>query len=283
MWLTALAMGAMGTANAINGYNTRKEQRKRLREKRDNLLAQMDLTYEQKKEEANKNADASDRRSDFNEDFIADNANSQFDMLAASQEQEGLAFNMEAMQAGSQRGSGLAQLAASGTRNSSVAKAIDLESAVNAAQLQAKEDYSRASADYNINNILKSFNNDVFTLQENRTNAKDLRNSYKDGGYNQQLYALNRDQLERDYNNQIDDLEDSFWTTLTEFFSGAQQGYSIGSGIENFTQDYVTKVNKSDGTFSFNNLSSKNGQFKLADFSGVKLNSNDWYSGLYKK
>lgn len=281
MWLTLTAMGLMGTASAINGASTRKKMRQQLREDRDRQLELMDLDFEHNKEEANKNADASDRRSDFNEGYIAENANSQFDMLAASQEQEGLEFNMEAMQAGSQRGSGLAQLAASGTRGSSVADAIDLESAVNAAQLQAKEDYSRASTDYNINNILRSFNNDVFTLQENRTNAMDLRNSFKDGGFNQRKYALNRKGLEKQYNRQIDDLKDSWSNTLSEFFGGAQQGYSLGSGIEQFATDFKTTINKDSGTFSFSNLSNNNGQFRINDFSKVKLNTNDWYRGFY--
>lgn len=281
MWMTLAAMGIMGTASAISGHSARKKARKQLREDRDRQLELMDLDFEHKKDEANKNADASDRRSDFNEDFTADAANSQFDMLAAGQEEEALAFNMEAMQAGSQRGSGLAQLAASGTRDSSVATAIDLESAVNEAQLQAKEDYSRASTDYNINNILRSFNNDVFTLQENRTNAMDLRNSFKDGGYNQRTYALNREGLQKQYNRQIDDLKDSWSNTFNEFFGGAQQGYALGSGIENFMVDYKTTVDKGNGVFSFNNLSNNNGQFKLNDFSKVKLNANDWYGGLY--
>lgn len=278
MYASLIAAGVMGAANAINGVQSRKKQRARLREQRDRDLALMDLQYTQVMQEANKNADKQDWRSTMNEGFAASKANNQLAMLDANMEAEGLEFNAEAMGAGIQKGNSLVQAAASGTRNSSMDTAIDLESAVNAAQLQAKENAAYASDNYNINSILNQFNSDVFNIQNDRTDAYDLRHSYDVGGSNWNIYAMKRHDAKKKYDNQIDDLKTNFWSVLSDFGSGASQGFSMGSSIEGYVDDltgYLKTTGSGNSVMSFDNITHSN---NYLNNNLVKLNQYDIFS-----
>lgn len=278
MWGSLITAGVMGIASAINGAQTRKAQRKELAAERDRNLALLDLQFNIARDEANKSADKSDWKSTMNEGYIAANANNQLDQLSASMEQQGLQFNNEAIAAGAQKGNSLARSAASGTRNSSMNTAIDLESAVNAAQLQAEENAAAASNRYNLNNILSQYNNDVFKLQSDRTDAYDLRHSYDIGGNNWNLYAMNRANTEAGYDNQIKKLKTNAMSILSDFGGGASSGYSMGQSIEGLWNDYVKPLGDKlpgNSTMSFDNLQGANDFYKIGK---VKLNTNDIFS-----
>lgn len=275
MYGAIIAAGVMGTASAFSGISSRRAQRERLADQRDRNLALLDLQFNVAKDEANKNADRQDWRSTMNEGYIAANANNQLDQLSAGMEQQGLQFNAEAMAAGTQRGNSLAQAAASGTRNSSMNTAIDLESAVNAAQLQARENSAAAADRYNLNNILNQYSNDVFKLQNDRTDAYDLRHSYDVGGNNWNLYNLNRKNTEASYDEAIDDLKSNFWSVLKDFAGGAGQGYSMGSSMEGLWTDMsgkFTTAGAGNSVMSFDRLQKGNDYYK---FGNAKFNQYD--------
>jgi hypothetical protein len=261
MWGALIAAAVGGTINAISGISGRRKARKQLREDRDNKLAELALQYDIAEKNARKNADRQDDQSDLNEKFIAGNANNQLDALRNAQEQEAFAFNQQAMQDSSQEGSALASMATSGTRNSSMKTAVELQSAVNSQQLQLSEDSTRASDENSLFNILNNFQNDAFKLQNDRTDAEDLRDAYVEGSGDQwKLYDMSRQGIKREYDRAIDEQKTSFWSVVGDFFGGAKQGYDVGSAVSGFMRDasaYKTMGN-GNSTMSFNNLSQVN-------------------------
>lgn len=261
MWGALIAAAVGGTINAISGISGRRKARKQLREDRDNKLAELALQYDIAEKNARKNADRQDDQSDLNEKFIAGNANNQLDALRNAQEQEAFAFNQQAMQDSSQEGSALASMATSGTRNSSMNTAVELQSAVNSQQLQLSEDSTRASDENSLFNILNNFQNDAFKLQNDRTDAEDLRDAYVEGSGDQwKLYDMSRQGIKREYDRAIDEQKTSFWSVVGDFFGGAKQGYDVGSAVSGFMRDasaYKTMGN-GNSTMSFNNLSQVN-------------------------
>lgn len=259
MWGALIATAVGGTINAISGISGRRKARKQLRAKRDEDLALMDLNYETDKKNSIKAADRQDDQSDLNEKFIAGNANNQLDALRNAQEQEAFGFNQQAMQDSSQEGNALAAAATSGTRNSSMNTAVELQSAVNSQQLQLSEDSARANDENNLFNILNNFQNDAFKLQNDRTDAEDVRDAFVEGtGDKWKLYNANKNKVKNEYERAIDEQKTTFWSVLGDFFGGAKQGYDVGSSVSSFVNDAYGVSTKGNSTMSFNNLSQVN-------------------------
>lgn len=294
MWgmIVGAALAVVGAvAGAISTSKSRKEQIKQLKEyraelerRRDAAIEELTLDYDIAKTEATKSADTSDRHSTLNERIVSDDVNNQIYALALAQQQEGLAWNNEAISAGQSEGSSLAALSASGTRSSSMQEAVEMQAAQNAAQIQAGEDSQRASDQYSLVSLLNNTQNNVFNLQTDRTTAYDLRQSYEEGGSNYEKFSLNKKNINESYaydidsvNDQIDSLKNtSFWDTVSSFFGGASSGWSIGSSLGDAASQasksisYVTAM-KEQGVSTWNAL-------KSADYNTV----NSWYSSQFK-
>lgn len=258
MWGALIAAAVGGTINAISGVSSRREARKRLRAQRDEALGLMDLNYDIAEKNANKNADRQDAQSDLNEKFIANNANNQLDALRNAQETEAFSFNQQAMQNSAQEGNSLSSMAASGTRGGSMNTAVELQSSLNSQQLQLAENSTRAQDENSLFNILNNFQNDAFKLQNDRTDAQDLRDAYVEGTGDQwKLYNANRNKVANEYNNAIKDNESNFWTVVGDFFGGAQKGYDVGAAVSGFMKDASAYKTTGSGNsqMSFNSLS----------------------------
>lgn len=275
MWGALIAAAVGGTVNALSGVSSRKKARNELRAKKAEDLGLMDLNYEIAEKNANKNADRQDYQSDLNEKFIAGNANNQLDALRNSQETEAFTFNQQTMQNSSQTGDALSGIAASGTRGGSMDTAIELQSALNSQQLQLAENSTRAGDENELFRILNNFQNDAFKLQNDRTDAEDLRDAYRpETGDQWKLYQMNRDKLINEYDRAINKNKSSFFTVLGDFFGGASQGYGVGANIDQFVKDASAyrQTGNGNSTMSFSNLGSS-----------IKTNASNYITSLFGK
>ena len=260
-------LGAIGAAiGAVTGIwsNTQEYERaqdqaekqiKDLERQKQQKLATMDLEFNIAKDEAQKKADRQDKALTLNELFTSDSLNNQFDQLRLKQEQNALDWNMQAMQGGMNEGQELSAMAASGTRNSSMATAVELESAVNEMQLQNREDLERAGTNIQLANLFGSAEEAKNNIGLGREDAMDLRNSFNEGGNNWKIYDNNRNNMQQDYaaaiGNIRDDMQyaqDNKWKSdLVAMFGGGTAGFNFGANAG----DYVSKW-KNLGSTNYN-------------------------------
>ena len=204
--------GLLGSIqNDIEAYQKAEAQEKYI----DTLyLKQKDqakLEFDKAKEDAEKNAaraeqqaDVTDLSTDITEKSASNDINSAIDSLYLSQASDTMNWNNAAMQAGSSEGAALSNLAGSGVRaGSSLSDAVQMESAVNANQLQFNEDATRRNNSNNLASVLNSLAGTKVNIQANRIgadntrqDAQDLRNSFLEGGYNYNIYKNQEAQLD---------------------------------------------------------------------------------------
>lgn len=258
LWSLA-ALGVMNTLGAFGGIssdndrkNALKKEKERLEKERDDKLKLMDLEFNDSKDKAMKEADRSDAVSDMNERSASNNANAEIGQLSLQQIADAYTFNYNNQQIGANKGAGLASMAASGVRTSSVGNAIDMETKQNEQQLQLYEDQTRAGYDYKLDGILQALAQNTFGIQNSRTDAFDLRAAYNEGGSEYEKYQLSRGLQEDAYNNRIKDYKDEiddlgdFWKGTGRFFKrilgtdNASAANTIGQAITDFgVNDYL--------------------------------------------
>ena len=220
---------------------------------------QAKLEFDKAKEDAEKNAaraeqqaDLTDLSTDITEKSASNDINSAIDNLYLSEASDTWSWNNAAMQAGSSEGSALASVAGSGIRaGSSLSDAVQMESAVNASQLQFNQDATRRGNDNNLASVLNSIAGTKVNIQANRIgadntrlDAMDLRNSFLEGGYNYNIYQNQNAQLDTKYNYdkwQINKEKENhsgwnaFWNGFLAMHTmgakGFQSGYSIGDTV----------------------------------------------------
>ena len=241
------AVGAVaGGISALSSTNTQDKalQRQIQNEKIKALLAvnSLDQEFAIAKDEANKSADKSDAQQDLNEGFLSADINNELEILQANEEAQGLSNNTQAMSIGQSTGDSLSQMAASGTRNSSQAQAVEMQETVNNAQLEASEKQARANDDYSLYKLLNSLSENTADIQTARTDALDLRQSYEVGGNQYKTYQNNRNNTLINYYMDINELQTQrsqllnkgniALSTATSAFNGAASGAGFGNSIE---------------------------------------------------
>lgn len=206
----------------------------------------MDANFELKQKEANKNADRADQQSDFNENLVSEDTNNQIDALQLKQAQELADFNNMFVQIGAQEGNELASMSTNGTRTGgSLAQAVDMQKASSTSQLQLTEDSTRQSDKIQLANILNGLAQNVNGIQNDRTGAYDLREAFKEGGDQWNIYKMERDKMENAYNDNINDMKSSikdidqnrFSYIMQGIFGGATQGLSTGQSLGTLAKD----------------------------------------------
>lgn len=266
-----------------------KLQKKLLAEQEQRTLATLDLQYETAKETADKNANAADRKSTLQEALVSDDTNNTIGSIAQSQKAQGLQENTSAISTGMSVGSQLSEQAASGTRaGSSVAQSTSLQKALADAQLQMQENTSRSASGYSLASALSQFAENKGSIQENRTSAYDLRQSYEEGGSQYKLYQNSRSNTQADYEasvKQLNSQKSSYeglnrvFNNLTGIFSGASSGLSLGSSLSQLAADATSPdyskqltlqtLNFSNNYNSFDNLNSIFGTKKSSYSFGI--------------
>lgn len=258
-----------------------------LEEKRNEQLALMDLTFETEQEKAFKEADRSDRISTQNEGFVSQDFNGEFDLLKLSMDEEAYGFNQAAVNAGQSKGNALSMAAASGTRNSSMNDAIEMEAANNAMMLQMQEDKTRTADMFNANSLIQRLMQNKTGIQNDRWMANDVREEWKsgtaqydddgniigmntDGGSKYNIYAMQRNNASNDYQRAMDEITREreraennktlgWWNA---FLGGANSGFNAGTNAGTLITD----------TFNFDGFNNwlKNTKMNYGNFN--KLN-----------
>ena len=235
-----------------------RKQKRQLESLRDTYLNNLDQQFRIETAEANNKAAEQDKTTDVQESAVGESFNDTLDNVRQQQENDALSFNNAAIQAGQSTGNELASMAASGTRSSSMADAVDQEAAMNSQQLQAQEDTQRTSQKSAINQAILQLATSQNALQQQRTSADALRNSYANGGNQYINYKQTRDYNEQQYNNSIDQINDQMedlsfnWNTVLKVgasvFTGASSGASLGYSMGNLAKYAATPSTAADGT-----------------------------------
>ena len=263
----ALIGGMLNADKANKEYNKAMEdaqyQQDELERKRQQQLEKLNLQYEIAEGQANKNADKQDRRTTLSELFTSEDFNNNMEALTLQQEGQARQWNNEAMAMGQQEADALSNMAASGTRSSSMAQAVDLQASVNAANLQYEEDMGRAQSKIGLTNLFGNLNQNIGAIQENRTDALDLRKNYREGGdawrlHQNDLKIVNEDTdaaiagIERDKEFARQNRNSRLWSA---FFGGAAGGFNFGANLKDFGSKW-TNLGNSYGNYSNTQFSS---------------------------
>lgn len=286
-WFTGL-MTLVGAGASLFGYakdvQNKNDEYNRLIAEQERQKAQrlkdLDLEFDIATKEAKKNADRQDKGLTLNEMFTSEGLNGQFDALRLGQEGNALQWNIQAMQNDQQTGQELSQMAASGTRSSSMADAVDLEASVNSQALQLQEDQTRAQNRIQLASLFGNLGEAVNNIGLGREDAMDLRTSYDEGGNNWQLYQNERQNTVDNYNYNIGelqrgkrDLQKNAWKgALTSLFGGASSGFQVGAGLQDFSKKW--------GAMNYNTVGSGAGN---AISAGSWANLGGFKSGLKSK
>lgn len=158
------------------------------------------LEFETKKKDVFHNADESDKAETFKEWNYSQTLNQQLGLLSLSENSAGLSYNDALMNAGRSKGQALASMASSGTRNSSINAALDLEEANNAMQLQLAQDQQRGQIAAQRNSLLLQNAANNFAIQQTRNTNNYNRAQYMEGGGQYNLY---QNELSKLYSNRL--------------------------------------------------------------------------------
>lgn len=267
------ASGLAGSINdMVNSWNYYQGQIDANSTNKNLTLADLLLDFQNAEKEAYKNADKADALSTIDETYLSNLTNNNLASLSLSQVAEGLQYNQAAQNIAQNTGNALSQQANSGIRaGGSLSSAIEMEAAQNSAQLQLAEDTQRNQDDLQLANILNDLNKNTFNIQSNRTDAMDLRNSFKageigenglatSGGYNWQKYQNAKTQTETRYNQQYNELRtaqmenegwSAFWKGATAMLSLGAKGAQTAVNAGNFVNDNIKPIY--DYQFTFKN------------------------------
>lgn len=254
--LAGMVVAAAGAAiNGIGWVSNQFAARREYKSYKNQLLTQgimelaaLDDQFAVNQKEAFKSADRSDAQTTKSEKLTSDEFNNQLDFQIIGEEDMSASWNSQLMQAGSESGGAFAQLAMSGTRDSSQASAIEMQQETFEDNFQRQQDTQRAQADYAFNSLLNGMQTNIFNMQNQRNDAKDLRASWQDGGDQFRLYQDQRNKTMLQYyysvkqvNNAIDDTlftwKNAGKNTLSMLQAasgGAQTGMNVYDKVSSF-------------------------------------------------
>ena len=247
--ILGLVGGALigGTSQTLADNETREQYRHQsdINEKEKNrALNYLDTQYETEKAQAQRTADKQDLQTTVSEALMSGSLNN--DIASLGLQQQALGENLSAanLSAGAGYGSDLAGLAASGTRSSSQAAAVDMQAAVNASQLQAQEDSARKQGELSLAGVLNNVASGNFSLQQSRDDAMQLRADYEDGGLAYKAYQARRENVAGDYDLKQAELDyqygdnGRYWNNgnvtaryLNAMFHGASTGAALAYNV----------------------------------------------------
>lgn len=244
VWL-AYAIGATAggighIVNAANAYDYYDDLVDQLRVQKQLALEDLRLDFENNKNTAFKNADRADTKSTMNESLISQDFNNSLENLQLSQVMTGLQ-NTQARESISQnKGNGLSNIAASGIRaGGSLSEAVELETAQNNMQYDIQKQAGRKQQDLQLSNMLAGLNNNIAGIQADRTDAYDLRESFKEGGYQWKKFNNAFLQTAINYDKSINEAKDArdsnspgslnYW--INNLSSAASMGATVGSTV----------------------------------------------------
>lgn len=251
MWIAAAIGAAIGAASFIYGNWKKNEEIERRKEQ---VLAQgkeklelMDMEWEQSVREANRVADKTDTETTLSEAMLGSSPNGTLRSLGMQQEASTFGYNAEAVGTGTSEGAANESAAQGGTRGSSALQTAAMGRDASNAGLQVQEDYDRLSGDLTLMGAMNSVLGGAQEIQRARTDARETRESYAEGGEQWNIYQKQRVNYVSDVIRAYDDLDaqkiDAFspeWIVDVHLgaLSGASTGLSIGSKIGEYKANW---------------------------------------------
>jgi hypothetical protein len=221
--------------------------------------------FNENKKENNYKADVADEADTRSEWLYAKELNSQLDVLRATQQSYADSFNQSQVSSGRDYGDALSAAASSGTRSSSMNTAIELDKATNSSQLMSSQKLANAEISGQYSNYLLENAKNTFALQQSRDNSNYLRNLFKEGGKEYNLYQNSLKTLNSQYLWAIDELIQK--TDNTQY--QALQTYT--QQIKNYKADYDAQQKLLDTNY-------QNNQNELTN--QKEKRQNGWYIAL---
>lgn len=260
--IIGLGMGAItGIANGIQtgasmadeaDYYERLEEE--TRQKLNEDLAYLDLQYNIQKDKDIKAANQQDLFTTLNEDSVSNTVNSQLGQIRGQQEADTLSMTQARMSNDANTGAQLANAATSGTRTSSYNTNIDTNADMQNQAYESARDQQRLLQTYQTNQVINGLAQNTASIQANRTQAQDIRDSYAEGkvvadvdpntgiptfkveggGSQWQLYQQNKlnttaqyNRYISDYSNQADNIRgDIWWRSTLAGLGGTVNGFA---------------------------------------------------------
>lgn len=241
-----------------------KEKQKDIQEEYELNKKILDDNFQKSKDEAENRAEGVRREADINdkglnlsERSLSQTTNTGISDLQNQQKQDALDWNIYAINAGKEKGGALAQLGTNGTRaGSSLSDAVELDAALNSQQLQTQQDNKRAGYDNFLGNLLMNYTQGNFSIYQGRQNniyqrgqADRLEGMYQEGGAEWNSYQLQLDKLKLESDNAWNQLDrarhnnakDKWWNFASSLLTGGKAGWSTGTDIGNYLDNYATK------------------------------------------
>ena len=294
MWIAAVIGAVVGAAAGAASWiygNYKNQQRidaekKRIREKGRENLELMDMQWGQSVKNANKIADKSDVQVTLDEAMLGRDVSGQLRGLGAQQEIAALGYNRTDIEAGSAEGAAQNTIAQGGTRGSSTLQAQAMQSELTQKELQAQEDYDRLNGDLTLMSAMNSVVTGAQNMQERRTDAREMREDYAEGGDQWNAYQKSRTNYQHEIDRAVDALDEQMIDTFSgEWFlnaglallGGGTQGMKIGSQVGSYVQNW-SSPNATDITAKNasvfggkNNALYSNGSYSLFDANSINF------------
>lgn len=230
----------------------------------DQTVKDVNLEYDLAKDAANREADISDNQMDMNERLSSSDFNLSLRSLIMNQNITGLNYNQAEMQIGQNKGSQYAALAGNGARaGGSIGRAVELQSAVSEAQLQAQQDAQRNGDQLGMQSALNNVSSTMFGISQNRQQADYIRGQYMEGGSAYQKrentlgnlksdYDITKSQTDASYLRQLDNLNNMYnqnKTNLENYYTRAngELDYQLEKWDNNKTNRWLTNTFKIGG------------------------------------
>ncbi len=252
-----------GIVGAVSGSQQSKKQRAEIerqkaaeQKRRAEQVAIMDAEFADAQKTAGIHADRGDRTTDINENLLSLAYNNSINQIGGAMEQVNRQNQMTSIGNDSSISGAFAAMGASGVRSSSSSyDAVDRYDALYdenlALNVRSQED-QRESA---MLSAYASLEGNRQSLQQNRYGAQDLRDLYGYGGSAYESFQRNRqfmlnegERVDANYQAAYDAADYTFLDGVTDFFGGAQTGYSLASSAASYTSDWGSIFSKPAGS-----------------------------------
>lgn len=248
MWIAAVIGATIGVASWIYGNYKKNEEIERrkdqIREQGREQLELMDMEWEQSVREANRAADKSDTETTLSEAMLGSGANGALRSLGMQQQASAFGYNADAVGTGTNEGAANESAAQGGTRGSSALQSAAMGRDASSAGLQMQEDYDRLNGDLTLMGAMNSVLAGAQEAQARRTEARETRESYAEGGEQWGIYKKQRENFQHDIDRAVDDLDaqriaawSPEWILNVHLAgaNGASTGLSMGSQISEYS------------------------------------------------
>jgi hypothetical protein len=233
-----LGLAFSWASSALNQWQKEKEAKKQKEEEERLLKAKKDTyqkEYEFAKQEALKSADTAEKETTLAESLLGDNFNNNLKGLALQQQAQAIEREQSSISADSSIANAETSLGMSGLRGSSTQENIARQEEYNQDIQLFQHQQNEFNNEMTLANAFTGLNQGINGIQTQRNSIDDLRKSYEEGGRNKEMYDQEMANLDLSHEINMDRLDRSVQTSLSDVFGSIAGGFSMGSNLMNFS------------------------------------------------